>query len=164
RNSESPSETLALGGYGNPTRKIGLIHSGFRPSDDACMYPFLVPANHFAVVSLRQLARLAPATGLMPEVAADASRLADEVAAALGAHAVISDESGVRTWAYEIDGFGNSLFMDDANVPSLLSLPYLGAVSATDPLYLATRRAVWSARNPYYFAGGAAAGIGSPHA
>lgn len=164
RNTEVPTDTLAAGGFGNPSRATGLIHSAFRPSDDACTYPFLVPANHFAVVSLRQLAKLAPETGLAPELAAEATRLAAEVATALEAHGLMRDSQGNSVWAYEVDGFGNSLFMDDANVPSLLSLPYLGAVSARDPRYVRTRRDVWSQRNPFFFKGSAAEGIGGPHA
>jgi meiotically up-regulated gene 157 (Mug157) protein len=163
RRAEAPTETLPLKGYGNPTQKIGLIHSGFRPSDDACTYPFLIPSNHFAAVSLRQLAKMAQATGLDPAVATDALALADEVTTALDVHGRIGDKGSEAVWAYEIDGFGNSLFMDDANVPSLLGLPYLGAVAADDPVYQATRRAVWSERNPYFFRGTAGEGIGGPH-
>jgi hypothetical protein len=163
RKAEAPTETLALGGYGSPTKKVGLIHSGFRPSDDACTYPFLIPSNHFTVVSLRQLAAMAPATGLDAGFAQDCLALAAEVEAALKAHGVVDDGKGNKVWAYEVDGFGNSLFMDDANVPSLLALPYLGAVPANDPVYRATRAAVWSDRNPYFFKGKAGEGIGGPH-
>ena len=164
RSAQTPTETLPFNGYGNPTKKIGLIHSGFRPSDDACIYPFLIPSNHFAVVSLRQLARMAASTGLDSVVATNALALANEVAAALNVHGKITDKGGETVWAYEIDGFGNTLFMDDANVPSLLSLPYLGAVSIDDPVYQATRRAVWSERNPYFCRGKAGEGVGGPHA
>ena len=163
RKAEAPTETLALGGYGSPTKKIGLIHSGFRPSDDACTYPFLIPSNHFAVVSLRQLAVMAPATGLDAGFARDCLALAAEIDAALKTHGLVDDGAGGKVWAYEVDGFGNSLFMDDANVPSLLALPYLGAVAADDPVYRATRAAVWSDRNPYFFKGKAGEGIGGPH-
>lgn len=163
RKAEAPTETLALSGYGNPTRKIGLIHSGFRPSDDACTYPFLIPSNHFAVVSLRQLAAMAPATGLDDAFGRDCLALAAEVEAALQAHGLIDNGKGGKIWAYEVDGFGNTLFMDDANVPSLLALPYLGAVPAGDQVYRATRAAVWSERNPYFFRGKAGEGIGGPH-
>jgi meiotically up-regulated gene 157 (Mug157) protein len=159
RKAETPTETLALKGYGNPTRKVGLIHSGFRPSDDACTYPFLIPSNHFAVVSLRQLAAMAEATGLDAAFARDCLALAAEVEAALKAYGLVDG----KVWAYEVDGFGNTLFMDDANVPSLLALPYLGAVPAGDPVYRATRAAVWSDRNPYFFRGKAGEGIGGPH-
>ncbi len=163
RKAEAPTETLALDGYGNPTQKVGLIHSGFRPSDDACTYPFLIPSNHFAVVVLRRLAAMASATGLDAGFAQDCLALAAEVEAALTAHGLIDDGKGNKVWAYEVDGFGNTLFMDDANVPSLLALPYLGAVPADDPVYRATRAAVWSERNPYFFKGRAGEGIGGPH-
>ncbi|WP_443750961.1 glycoside hydrolase family 125 protein [Asticcacaulis solisilvae] len=163
RKAEAPTETLALKGYGNPTKKIGLIHSGFRPSDDACTYPFLIPSNHFAVVSLRQLAAMSEATGLGAAFAQDCLALAAEVDTALKAHGLIPDGKGGKMWAYEVDGFGNALFMDDANVPSLLALPYLGAVKGDDPVYRATRAAVWSDRNPYFFKGAAGEGIGGPH-
>lgn len=163
RKAEAPTETLALKGYGNPTKKVGLIHSGFRPSDDACTYPFLIPSNHFAVVSLRQLASMAEATGLDAGFAQACLALAAEVEAALNAYGLIGDSEGGKVWAYEVDGFGNTLFMDDANVPSLLALPYLGAMPADDPVYRATRAAVWSERNPYFFRGKAGEGIGGPH-
>jgi len=163
RKAEAPTETLALGGYGSPTKKVGLIHSGFRPSDDACTYPFLIPSNHFAVVSLRRLAAMAPSTGLDAGFAGDCLALAAEVETALKAHGLVDDGKGNRIWAYEVDGFGNTLFMDDANVPSLLALPYLGAAAIDDPVYRATRAAVWSERNPYFFKGKAGEGIGGPH-
>jgi len=163
RKAEAPTETLALGGYGSPTKKIGLIHSGFRPSDDACTYPFLIPSNHFAVVSLRQLAAMAATTGLDEAFARDCLALAAEIATALRAYGLVDDGAGGKMWAYEVDGFGNALVMDDANVPSLLALPYLGAAGADDPVYRATRAAVWSDRNPYFFRGKAGEGIGGPH-
>lgn len=163
RTSMVPSETLALKGYGYPAKPVGLVHSGFRPSDDACIYPFLIPSNYFAVVSLRQLAKIAPVTGLSEDFAAECFSLASEVEAALKKYAVIHRQNAPDVLAYEVDGFGNSLFMDDANIPSLLSLPYLGAMGADDPLYRATRAAVWSDHNPYFFKGSAGEGIGGPH-
>jgi meiotically up-regulated gene 157 (Mug157) protein len=163
RKATAPTETMALDGNGSPTLKVGLIHSGFRPSDDACTYNFLIPSNHFAVVSLRQLAAIAPRTGLDTAFTQTCLGLAAEVEAALNAHGRITDAQGRQTWAYEVDGFGNTLFMDDANVPSLLSLPYLGAVAADDPVYRNTRADVWSPRNPYFFKGRAGEGIGGPH-
>lgn len=162
RTASEPTETLAHG-YGWPTRVTGMIHSGFRPSDDACTYPYFIPGNAFAVVSLRQLADISEATGLGADFKADCLALAAEVEAAMHAHGKMKDADGNDIWAYEVDGFGNALFMDDANVPSLLSLPYLGFCAKDDPLYLRTRAAVLSARNPYYYAGKVLRGVGSPH-
>jgi uncharacterized protein len=85
------------------------------------------------------------------------------VEGALGAHAVVEHPVHGEVWAYEVDGFGNRHHMDDANIPSLLSLPYLGACSQSDPLYRRTRAFVLSHDNPYFFRGSAAEGVGSPH-
>ena len=163
RKSDVPSETLPLKGYGAPTKTVGLIHSGFRPSDDACTLPFLIPSNHFAVAILRNLRDMAPHTGLGDAFAADCTALADEVAAALKAHGKMRLPSGAEVWAYEVDGFGNAIFMDDANTPGLMGLAYLGACDRKEPVYRATRAAVWSEQNPYFFKGRAAEGIGGPH-
>ncbi|GAB2535007.1 glycoside hydrolase family 125 protein [Rhodanobacter koreensis] len=167
RESEVPTDSQFLGGYGNPTRPNGMIHSMFRPSDDACLYPLFVPANLFAVVSLRQLAQMSRAIHRDLAFAADCEALADEVEQAVHRDGRMHDgdgrDDGHDYWAYEIDGFGNQLFMDDANAPSLLSLPYLGCCHRNDPLYRRTRDLAWSARNPYFFKGRAAEGIGGPH-
>ncbi len=53
--------------------------------------------------------------------------------------------------------------MDDANVPSLLAMPYLNSISVNDPIYQNTRRFVWSPDNPFFFRGKAGEGIGGPH-
>ncbi len=158
------TDTVAGGGYGNPIRPVGLIVSIFRPSDDAATFPFLVPSNHFAVVSLRRLAEMAEPTGLGGDFAAECRSLAAEVASALRRHAVVTHPVLGEVWAYEVDGFGNRHHMDDANVPSLLSLPYLGACAEDDPLYLRTRSFVLSEHNPYFFRGTVGAGVGGPHA
>jgi meiotically up-regulated gene 157 (Mug157) protein len=163
RVSESPTETLGGAGYGAPTRKVGLIHSMFRPSDDACTYPFLVPSNWFAAVSLRQLAQLSRAVHSDGTFAAECERLAAEIEGALIQHGRVRDPRGDWVWAYEADGYGNTVFMDDANIPGLLSLPYLGCCSRSDPLYRRTRARVWSDANPYFFRGSAGEGIGGPH-
>jgi len=149
-------------GLGNPTRKVGLIHSAFRPSDDACLFPFLIPSNMFAMVSLRQLHEMADKVLADRQLAGDAARLADELSAALEKHAIITHPTHGKIYAYEIDGFANALLMDDANVPSLLALPYLGSCKPDDPVYRQTRAFVWSSDNPYFFRG-RFEGIGGPH-
>jgi meiotically up-regulated gene 157 (Mug157) protein len=163
RPSPRPSDTVPLDGYGRPTRPNGMIHSMFRPSDDACLYPLFVPANLFAIVSLRQLASMSQAIHHDAAFASACAALADEVEQATHRDGRLRDDNGHEYWAYEIDGYGNRLFMDDANTPGLLGLPYLGCCAADDPLYLRTRERAWSADNPYFFKGKAAEGIGGPH-
>ncbi|HWU96846.1 MAG TPA: glycoside hydrolase family 125 protein [Sphingomonas sp.] len=159
----SPTETLMFGGYGAPTRKVGLIHSGFRPSDDACVFPFLIPSNLFAVSALRMLAQVHNEARGDTAAAQEALALAAEVQAALDAHGKMPDGKGGQVWAFEIDGYGNAIFMDDANVPSLSGLPLLGAADKRDPLYVRTAALAWSERNPYFFKGKFGEGIGGPH-
>ena len=161
RTSETSTETLPALGYGNPVKPVGLIASGFRPSDDACIFPFLVPSNLFAVTSLRHLAELAHAVLHDDALANRANALASKVEAALKQYAIAQTPRG-SIWAYEVDGFGSQLLMDDANVPSLLGLPYL-ASSPDAALYARTRAFVWSERNPWFFKGSAGEGIGGPH-
>ena len=162
RESAVPTDTVPLGGYGNPALPVGLIFSMFRPSDDACVYPLFVPANAFAVVSLRQLAAMSRALHGDAVFAADCEALAAEVQAALEEYAVMH-QAGADFWGYEVDGYGNQLSMDDANVPSLLALPYLGYCARDDARYRRTRARVWGKHNPYFFRGTAAEGIGGPH-
>ncbi|MGZ3872948.1 MAG: glycoside hydrolase family 125 protein, partial [Mucilaginibacter sp.] len=163
RNTEVSTDTAPLSGYGNPVRPVGLICSIFRPSDDATIYPFLVPSNYFAVVSLYQMAEMYAHIGNDTATAGICRTLAAEVANALQKYATAQHPVYGKVLAYEVDGFGNQLFMDDSNVPSLLALPYLNALSANDPLYQNTRRMILSTSNPYFFKGTAAEGIGGPH-
>jgi len=157
------TDTVAGAGYGNPIRPVGLIVSIFRPSDDATTFPFLIPSNHFAVVSLFQLAEMARTIIGDESLAGECETLAQEVREALFAHAVVEHPRHGEVWAYEVDGFGNRHHMDDANIPSLLSLPYLGACAPDDPLYRRTRAFVLSEENPYFFRGTAGEGVGGPH-
>ncbi len=163
RRTEVQTDTLAGRGYGNPAKPVGLIFSMFRPSDDATMFPFLVPANFFAVVSLRQAAEMLEQIHHDPQAAAQCRTLAGEVEAALQRYAVVQHATLGRVYAYEVDAFGNSYCIDDGNVPSLLSLPYIDAVRREDKIYRNTRRLVLSDANPYYCQGKAASGPGGPH-
>ena len=158
------TDGVPLGGYGYPAKPNGLICSMFRPSDDATIYPYLIPSNFFAVVSLRQAAEMIQAIH-KDKAAADAcTSLANEVEAALKAHAVVTHPQFGKIYAYEVNGFGSYNLMDDANVPSLLAMPYLGSVPVSDPIYQNTRRYVLSPENPFFFKGTAGEGIGGPHA
>ena len=163
RTTDNPIDTLPFGGRGNPTRSVGLIHSGFRPSDDACLYPFLIPSNFFAVVALNHLAEIFSTELKDKSFPRECQELAEEVTAALDAYGKARHAKHNLVYAYEVDGFGNQLFMDDANVPSLLSLPYLGCCAPDDATYLNTRALVLSDDNPYFFRGRAGEGIGGPH-
>jgi meiotically up-regulated gene 157 (Mug157) protein len=157
------TDTVPGNGFGNPINPVGLIASIFRPSDDATIYPFLIPSNIFAITSLKQLAEIYEKVIQDKEFSNRCLKLASEVEDAILNYAVLSHLEFGRIYAYEVDGFGNCLFMDDANIPSLLSLPYLGCCSIHDPIYQSTRKFVLSKKNPYYFEGKAARGIGSPH-
>lgn len=164
RLTEVPSDSLPLSGYGNPTRPCGLIHSGFRPSDDACIYPYLVPSNFFAATSLDQLAEIFETELPNKSFAPECRTLAAQIREALRKHATARHQKYGEVYAYEVDGYGNRLFMDDSNIPSLLAMPYLDSCNANEPVYRSTRALVLSEDNPYYFRGKAAEGAGGPHA
>lgn len=150
-------------GLGNPVKSVGLIASAFRPSDDATTFEFLVPSNFFAVDILRKAGEILSEVNGDDELAASCRSLADEVSAALKKYAVYKHPKYGPIYAYEVDGFGNYYLMDDANVPSLLSLGYLIPDMMNDPVYKNTRRFVWSEDNPYFWCGKAGEGIGGPH-
>jgi meiotically up-regulated gene 157 (Mug157) protein len=156
-------DTVTNGGWGNPVKPVGLIASTFRPSDDATTFLYLVPSNFFAVSVLRKAAEILQAVNHRSDMAGECTALADEVETALHKYAIYDHPKYGKIYAFEVDGFGNHLLMDDANVPSLLAMPYLGCVDANDPIYQNTRRFVWSEDNPYFFKGKAAEGIGGPH-
>lgn len=163
RRTEIATDTVPGRGYGNPGRPVGLIHSMFRPSDDATIFPFLVPSNFFAVVSLRQAAEMVETILKNKALAAKCRELANEVEAALEKHAIVNHPSAGRVYAFEVDAYGNYYCTDDGNIPSLLSLPYLGAVKTNSKVYQNTRKMLLSKDNPYYCIGKAAKGIGGPH-
>lgn len=163
RLTTQPTDSQINKGFGNPVKPVGLIASAFRPSDDATTYPFLVPSNMFAVVSLRQLAEIEEKVLHNQSFANQCKDFANEVDAAIQKHAIVNHPVSGRIYAFEVDGYGNALCMDDANVPSLLAIPYLGYCKNTDPLYQNTRKFVWSENNPYFFKGKSGEGIGGPH-
>jgi meiotically up-regulated gene 157 (Mug157) protein len=161
RTTNIATETLPGKGYGNPVTPVGLIASGFRPSDDACIFPFLIPANLLAVTALRQLAEMSNAVLHDAALANDAQSLSDEVEHALHQYGKATTPEGI-IWAYEVDGFGGQVLMDDAGLPSLLALPYMDS-SPDAAVYKRTREFVWSKRNPWFFKGTAGEAVGGPH-
>ena len=163
RRTERALDTLNNNGNGAPVKPVGLIVSSFRPSDDATTLQFLVPSNFFAVTSLRKASEILEKVNKNEAMASECKALADEVETALKKYATYNHPEFGTIYAFEVDGFGNHLLMDDANVPSLLAMAYLGDVDINDPIYQNTRRFVWSDSNPYFFKGKAGEGIGGPH-
>jgi meiotically up-regulated gene 157 (Mug157) protein len=163
RKTHWATDGVPIEGYGYPVKPNGLICSIFRPSDDATIYPYLIPSNFFAVVALNQAAIILRDVVKDNQLASECDSLSAEVKQALAANATVMDPRYGEVYAYEVNGFGSFNLMDDANVPSLLSLPYLGAIDSQDKVYQNTRRMLLSSHNPFYFAGKAAQGIGSPH-
>jgi len=154
---------LANGGKGSWVKYTGMIWTGFRPSDDPARYQYNVPDNMFAVVVLRRLSSIEQHVYNNPRVAANAWGLSVEIAAGIEQHAIVTQKGFGRIYAYEVDGYGHANVMDDANIPSLLSIPYFEYLSANDPIYQNTRRFVLSPANPFYYQGKYASGEGSPH-
>ncbi|MGC4103878.1 glycoside hydrolase family 125 protein [Ferruginibacter sp.] len=163
RRTDWATDGVPLVGYGYPAKPNGLICSTFRPSDDATVFSYLVPSNFFAVQSLRQAAEMLNSIQHDAALANQCTALADEVSKALQQYATTTHPKFGKIYAYETNGFGSYHLMDDANVPSLLSMPYLGTAAATDPVYKNTRKFVLSTENPFYFKGSIAEGVGSPH-
>lgn len=157
-----PPDTLPNDGKGATVGYTGMIWCGFRPSDDACKYGYLVPANLFAVEILGYIMQIADIVG-DATMKARAAKMQAEVQDGINKYGLYTLENGEKIYAYETDGLGNYHMMDDANVPGLLSIPWFTSISKTDDLYMATRRWVLSKQNPYYFEGKVAKGVGSPH-
>ncbi|HEP6589378.1 TPA: glycoside hydrolase family 125 protein, partial [Streptococcus pyogenes] len=156
------SDTLQNNGKGTPIYYTGMVWSGFRPSDDACHYGYFIPGNCFILVILDQLLALL-IDNKQEKLKEKIIQLKSEIFEGINRYGLITDQSGSLYYAYEVDGLGNQLFMDDANVPSLLSLPFLGYCKDNDPIYLNTRKKCLSEQNPYYYSGSYLTGIGSPH-
>lgn len=163
RNNGYYRDTLSREGKGALVKSgTGLIWSGFRPSDDACTYGYLIPSNMFAVVALGYLEEIARVIYKEEELAEKARSLKEEVHTAIEAIGKTYIEEFGMVYAYETDGFGMYNLMDDANVPSLLAMDYLGYQGDAE-VGANTRKMLLSDANPFYFRGCKAAGIGSPH-
>lgn len=163
RRSHYAHSDLARGGHGSAIRYTGMIWTGFRPSDDPAEYHFNVPDNMFAVVVLHDLTALERQVYHNDRDAMNAWGLSLEIQRGVEQYGTLHLRGFGKLYAYEVDGLGHANLMDDANVPSLLSIPYFGYLPADDPVYAATRRFVLSDRNPYYYVGKYARGVGSPH-
>jgi meiotically up-regulated gene 157 (Mug157) protein len=154
---------LANGGLGSPVAYTGLVWTGFRPSDDAARYQYNIPDNMFAVTVLRDLAQMERVVYRDESMAETAWGLSVQIQRAIERNGLVNLPPFGRIYAYEVDGLGHANLMDDANVPSLLSIPYFGYLGTHDSVYQATRAFVLSPRDPYFFKGKYAEGVGSPH-
>ena len=157
------TDTLPNGGKGNEVAFTGMTWSGFRPSDDRCVYGYLVPSNMMAVCALKKAAELLNAGYEDTRLESECRSLAFDIDEGIKAHGVYEHEKFGKIYAYEVDGKGDVRLMDDANSPSLLSAPYLGYAEKDDEIYLNTRKFILSQSNPWYFEGSVAKGVGSPH-
>lgn len=153
---------IRLGGYGYPGKKCGLSRTVFRPSDDEAIFPYLIPANAMAVVTLQRISELLKKID-KPQIAESTLRLSKEIDQAIKKFGIFDHGKLGKIFGYEVDGFGSRCIMDDPNVPNLLSLPYLDYCSPNDPVYLSTRRLILSDENPFFAHGTIVSGMTSPH-
>ncbi|KAF9892454.1 hypothetical protein FE257_001563 [Aspergillus nanangensis] len=166
RSTTAGTETLSLSGVGNPLNSgTGLIRSAFRPSDDATILGFFIPPNAMMAVQLKKTAHILRAAGKKPSLASELQKRGDNLDRAVREHGIVDHPKYGQVFAFEVDGYGSRILMDDANLPSLLSLPVLGYVDNGDSVYKNTRKMILDkAGNPYYLTGSAFHGIGGPHA
>jgi meiotically up-regulated gene 157 (Mug157) protein len=157
------TDTLSNGGKGAPVNRTGMTWSGFRPSDDRCIYGYLIPSNMMAVRALSYAEEMCEKVYKDVNLAKECSELAQEIEDGIKNFGTIEHPNYGRMYSYETDGKENYILMDDANSPSLLAMPYIGYCDKTDELYQNTRRFVLSKDNPYYVEGTYAKGVGSPH-
>lgn len=163
RTTDIATDTLVRDGLGAKTEYTGMTWSGFRPSDDSCTYGYLVPSNQFAVVVLGYLIKIVDAFYEDESLLHEIKTLKVEIEEGIEKYTIVNNKKYGEMYAYEVDGLGNQLMMDDANVPSLLSLPYLEYCAKDDPRYLNTRKFILSKSNPFFYTGKDASGVGSPH-
>lgn len=147
----------------NPVAFTGMIWSGFRPSDDPCQYGFLIPGEMMVAQALAALSEIEWNIYGDSAASARATKLRSEVVGGIVKFGIVQNAKYGRVYAYEVDGLGHYNMMDDGNLPSLLGIPLLGFASASDPLYLSTRKFVLSTDNPYFYSGKLGSGVGSPH-
>ena len=160
--NKKPHPAIRMRGFGYPGKKCGLVRNVFRPSDDEAVFPYLIPANAMAVATLRGLVKILEKMG-QTELKNTATKLYEDIDQGIKKYGTVEHSEFGKVYAYEVDGFGSHCIMDDPNVPSLLSLPYLRYGSYSDQVYVSTRKMILSNANPFYATGKVASGITSPH-
>lgn len=164
RSTTRGSETLTNDGSGNPVQNgTGLIRSAFRPSDDTTIYQLFIPANMQFSSYLQQASQIMAKLPGQTDLANQMEALAKQVQKAIAQHGIIQHPVLGSIYAFEVDGFGSSTIMDDANIPSLLSAPLLGFVKSSEKVYQNTRNMILSSQNPYYMRGPLLNAVGGPH-
>ena len=162
-NTHDVLDNMPLQGKGNPVNYTGMTWSGFRPSDDACTYNYLIPSEMYAVVTLNYLEEIFNDIYNDGALSQKAKLLKEQINDGIKAYGTYEHEKYGTIYKFEVDGLGNYILMDDANSPSLLSAPYIGYCDANDQIYQNTRNFILSKDNPYYFSGKILKGVGSPH-
>jgi meiotically up-regulated gene 157 (Mug157) protein len=143
---------------------IGLVRSFHRPSDDACTYQYLIPSNMMFSAVLNTSATIMSHIEPLPGNLTNWMRsMSVGINRGIEKHGIVNDPKYGKIYAYEVDGYGSANIMDDPNVPSLLSAPFIGYTTLHDPIYQNTRRKILSRDNPYYAWGHVITGVGSPH-
>ncbi|CDO95995.1 unnamed protein product [Kluyveromyces dobzhanskii CBS 2104] len=175
RNTDIASETLPLAGTGNPVNlNTGLIRSAFRPSDDSTVFQFFIPGNAHMATELERIVPILQQyqviadqkelTVMLPKIIESCEEFAHKIKKGIQEYGIVDHPIFGKVYAYEVDGFNSHLLMDDANIPSLLSLPDLGFIPVDDPVYQNTRKMILSSKgNPYFIKGKYFQGIGGPH-
>ncbi|MBR5453454.1 MAG: glycoside hydrolase family 125 protein, partial [Clostridia bacterium] len=158
-----PWDTIHNDGKGEPVTYTGMTWSGFRPSDDGCQYGYLTASEMFAVVVLGYMSEMLREVCHNDAMADECDKLRGEIDEGIKKYCVVDHEKYGKIYCCETDGMGNYSMIDDANIPSLLSIPYIGYSAADDEIYRNTRNFLLSPDNPFYFEGECAKGIGSRH-
>ncbi len=153
---------VRLEGYGYPSKRCGLSRCVFRPSDDENVFPYLIPANAMTVVGLRKIKPILEELGAT-ELVRRAHLISDQIENGINEWGIVEHKKFGKIYAYEVDGFGSNVIMDDPNIPSLLSLPYLGYCDLDEEVYQNTRKLILSEWNSFFAKGQVACGITSPH-
>ncbi len=156
-------DSLRNDGLGNPVIYTGMTWSGYRPSDDACQYGYLIASEMFAVVVLGYMSEMLAKVCNNPQLATECDKLKKEIDDGIKKYGIVEHEKYGKIYACETDGMGNYSMIDDANIPSLLSIPYIGYSDISEPIYQNTRKFLLSFDNEFYYEGKYAKGIGSPH-
>jgi len=154
---------LLNGGAGAPVAVTGMVWTAFRPSDDPAQYGYNIPEEMFAAVALSELKEIEQNVWHDNLKRDEVEQLRAGIVDGINRYGIVYTAKYGYIYAYEVDGLGHSVLMDDANIPSLLSIPYMGFAPVNAGIYMNTRRFVLSPDNPYYYNGKYGRGIGSPH-